>query len=101
MPEATTLRLVGGPTALITYGGLRLLTDPTFDPPGDYPRPGSPGVLRKPAGPAPPAAEGEPINAVLPSHDHHADNPDRGGRALPSRGARGVTTGAGAQRRGA
>jgi L-ascorbate metabolism protein UlaG (beta-lactamase superfamily) len=25
---------VGGPTALLELGGLRLLTDPTFDPPG-------------------------------------------------------------------
>jgi L-ascorbate metabolism protein UlaG (beta-lactamase superfamily) len=25
---------VGGPTALIEAGGWRLLTDPTFDPPG-------------------------------------------------------------------
>jgi L-ascorbate metabolism protein UlaG (beta-lactamase superfamily) len=51
MGDAPTLRLVGGPTALISYGGLRLLTDPTFDPPGDYPRPGTNIVLRKLAGP--------------------------------------------------
>jgi L-ascorbate metabolism protein UlaG (beta-lactamase superfamily) len=25
---------IGGPTALIEVGGWRLLTDPTFDPPG-------------------------------------------------------------------
>jgi L-ascorbate metabolism protein UlaG (beta-lactamase superfamily) len=25
---------VGGPTALLELGGMRLLTDPTFDPPG-------------------------------------------------------------------
>ena len=30
------LRYLGGPTALLELGGLRLLTDPTFDPPGDY-----------------------------------------------------------------
>ena len=29
-----TALLVGGPTAVLEYGGLRLLTDPTFDPPG-------------------------------------------------------------------
>ena len=33
--DAPTLRLVGGPTALIAYGELRLLTDPTFGPPGE------------------------------------------------------------------
>jgi hypothetical protein len=49
---SSTLRLIGGPTTLITYGGLRLLTDPTFDPPGEYPRPGSTVVLPKLRGPA-------------------------------------------------
>jgi L-ascorbate metabolism protein UlaG (beta-lactamase superfamily) len=28
--------LIGGPTALIEIGGFRLLTDPTFDAPGEY-----------------------------------------------------------------
>ena len=32
--------LLAGPTALLEVGGLRLLTDPTFDPPGEYPLPG-------------------------------------------------------------
>jgi L-ascorbate metabolism protein UlaG (beta-lactamase superfamily) len=33
----TTITYIGGPTALLEIGGLRLLTDPTFDPaPGDY-----------------------------------------------------------------
>jgi hypothetical protein len=30
------LTLIGGPTALIELAGFRLLTDPTFDPPGVY-----------------------------------------------------------------
>lgn len=30
------ITLIGGPTALIEAGGLRFLTDPTFDNPGDY-----------------------------------------------------------------
>ena len=30
------IQLVGGPTAILEYGGLRLLTDPTFSPPGTY-----------------------------------------------------------------
>ncbi|WP_406729316.1 MBL fold metallo-hydrolase [Streptomyces sp. GD-15H] len=30
------VRVFGGPTALIEYGGLRFLTDPTFDAPGTY-----------------------------------------------------------------
>lgn len=54
--------LVGGPTALTEYGPLRLLTDPTFDEPGDYPRPGTPVVLHKLVGPAIPAAEILPVD---------------------------------------
>ena len=30
------ITLIGGPTALIEIEGFRLLTDPTFDAPGDY-----------------------------------------------------------------
>ena len=36
MPSALTVLLVGGPTAVLDYAGLRLLTDPTFDPPGEH-----------------------------------------------------------------
>jgi L-ascorbate metabolism protein UlaG (beta-lactamase superfamily) len=97
-PAPSSLRLIGGPTALIVYGGLRLLTDPTFDPPGDYPRPGTPVVLHKLTGPALSAEEIEPVDAVLNSHDHHSDNLDRGGRAFLPRAGRVLTTGAGAER---
>jgi L-ascorbate metabolism protein UlaG (beta-lactamase superfamily) len=79
-----TLRLVGGPTALIAYGRLRILTDPTFDPPGDYPRAGTPIVLHKLAGPAVPIAQLRPIDVVLISHDHHSDNLDTSGREMLS-----------------
>jgi L-ascorbate metabolism protein UlaG (beta-lactamase superfamily) len=95
---APTLRLVGGPTALISYGGLRLLTDPTFGPPGDHPRPGTPVVLHKLTAPAVQPEELEPVDAVLISHDHHADNLDPAGRAFLPRAGRVLTTGAGAER---
>jgi L-ascorbate metabolism protein UlaG (beta-lactamase superfamily) len=73
-----TVRYVGGPTALLEVGGLRLLTDPTFDPPGDHPV-GS-RVLVKTSGPAvPPEALG-PVDTVLLSHDQHPDNLDTLGR---------------------
>jgi L-ascorbate metabolism protein UlaG (beta-lactamase superfamily) len=98
MSEAPALRLVGGPTALITYGGLRLLTDPAFDPPGEHPRPGTDIVLRKLAGPSIPFAELLPIDLVLLSHDHHADNLDPAGRAMLPEAWRVLTTSAGAQR---
>jgi hypothetical protein len=38
--DTTTVRVFGGPTALFEYGGLRFLTDPTFDAAGDYVRAG-------------------------------------------------------------
>jgi L-ascorbate metabolism protein UlaG (beta-lactamase superfamily) len=100
MADAPTLRLVGGPTALITYGGLRLLTDPTFDPPGDYPRPGTDIVLRKLTGPAVGVEDVLPVDAVLISHDHHSDNLDRSGKAMLPRAGQVLTTGAGAGRLG-
>jgi L-ascorbate metabolism protein UlaG (beta-lactamase superfamily) len=74
---------VGGPTVLIEVGGWRLLTDPTFDPPGDHPV-GS-RVLVKTSGPAvPPDALG-PVDAVLLSHDQHPDNLDTLGREYLAR----------------
>ena len=78
---------IGGPTALIEVGGWRLLTDPTFDPPGRSYRFGWGTGSRKLAGPAVAPAELGPIDAVLLSHDHHDDNLDPAGRALlPSAG---------------
>ncbi|MET9404618.1 MBL fold metallo-hydrolase [Streptomyces sp. NPDC002935] len=69
---------VGGPTAVIAIGGLRLLTDPTFDAPGEYPV--GARKLVKTAGPALPAEELGPVDAVLLSHDQHPDNLDTSGR---------------------
>ncbi|OIK00858.1 Zn-dependent hydrolase [Streptomyces sp. MUSC 14] len=75
------VHVLGGPTVLFEYGGLRFLTDPTFDGPGDYGRPGRP-VLTKTAPSTATPAELGPIDAVLLSHDEHADNLDDSGRAL-------------------
>ena len=80
MTAELTVRLVGGPTAVIELGGVRLLTDPTFDPPGDHPI--GDRVLTKTSGPAVPAADLGRVDAVLLSHDQHPDNLDDGGRAL-------------------
>ncbi|MBS1906683.1 MAG: MBL fold metallo-hydrolase [Actinobacteria bacterium] len=81
-----TLTLIGGPTAVLEYAGLRLLTDPTFDEPQTY---GSSGVaLHKLTGPALGADEVGEVDAVLLSHDQHPDNLDHAGRAfLPRAGA--------------
>jgi L-ascorbate metabolism protein UlaG (beta-lactamase superfamily) len=92
---------IGGPTALIEFDGWRLLTDPTFDPPGRGYDFGWGSRSRKLTGPAVAASDLGPIDAVLLSHDHHGDNLDGAGRTLlPSAGAV-VTTASGARRLGA
>ena len=87
---------IGGPTLLLEVGGWRLLTDPTFDPPGDY----QAGTFThsKTAGPALEAAAIGEIDTVLLSHDHHFDNLDHEGRRLLAKAKRVLTTPAGAQR---
>ncbi len=91
--------LVGGPTAVLEYGGLRFITDPTFDPPGSYePRPGV--TLTKTAGPALGAEEVGDVDVVLLSHDHHKDNLDDPGREFLARASRVLTTKSGAERLG-
>lgn len=97
-PSTMTITLIGGPTALVEIGGLRLLTDPTFDPPGLYRE--APVRFEKTSGPALSVEEIGALDAVLLSHDHHLDNLDTGGRAmLPTVGTT-YTTQAGAQRLG-
>jgi L-ascorbate metabolism protein UlaG (beta-lactamase superfamily) len=91
---------IGGPTALIEVGDWRLLTDPTFDPPGESYRFGWGTGSKKLAGPAVAASDVGRIDAVLLSHDHHDDNLDPSGRALlPSAGSV-LTTIPGAKRLG-
>ena len=91
---------IGGPTVLIEFGGWRLLTDPTFDPPGRRYGFGWGAASHKLTGPSVRPAELGPIDAVLLSHDHHGDNLDGAGRAmLPSAGVV-LTTVPGAKRLG-
>jgi L-ascorbate metabolism protein UlaG (beta-lactamase superfamily) len=93
---AVSCTLVGGPTAIIEYGGVRWLTDPTFSPPGEYEL-----GLVKTTGPAIGVDELGAIDAVLISHDHHDDNLDPAGREyVLATDARVLTTTAGAQRLG-
>ena len=73
-----TIEALGGPTALLGMAGLRLLTDPTFDEPGEYP--GEMFTLVKTAPPARRADDVGPVDVVLLSHDEHADNLDDAGR---------------------
>jgi L-ascorbate metabolism protein UlaG (beta-lactamase superfamily) len=92
-----SIHAIGGPTAILEVGGLRLLTDPTFDSPGEYPRPDAPTLVKL----APPAVRPEDIgqvDAVLLSHDQHMDNLDRSGREYLARVPLTLTTASGAAR---
>jgi len=66
--------VLGGPTTVVDIAGLRIVADPTFDPPDDK------GYLTKLSGPAVAAAALGPVDAVLVSHDLHPDNLDDSGR---------------------
>jgi L-ascorbate metabolism protein UlaG (beta-lactamase superfamily) len=80
--EKIPVRVYGGPTTLIEYGGLRFVADPTFDPPGEYPTGAGDYNLVK-TDPAPiTAADLGTVDAVLLSHDEHQDNLDTAGRAF-------------------
>lgn len=96
--NSVKITLIGGPTALIELGGFKLVTDPTFDEPGEYALPHV--TLRKTARPALSAREVGPVDAVLLSHDQHADNLDNSGRAFLQNAGRTFTTAAGAKRLG-
>jgi len=87
-----TARLVGGPTAVLEYGGVTWLTDPTLSPPGEYP-----GGLVKTTGPA---FDPDAVDVVLLSHEHHSDNLDPAGRDYLLRAGQVLTTTQGAERLG-
>jgi L-ascorbate metabolism protein UlaG (beta-lactamase superfamily) len=96
----TNIRIthIGGPTTLIEVGDWRILTDPTFDPPGRRYNFGWGTGSRKVSGPAIAESDLPPIDAVLLTHEHHADNLDDAGRALLPSASVVVTTLAGAKR---
>ncbi|HEY5231435.1 MAG TPA: MBL fold metallo-hydrolase [Galbitalea sp.] len=78
-----TVTYVGGPTALLEYAGLRILLDPTFDPPQVYESDGE--ALTKTAGPGIALDDLLPVDLVLLSHHEHEDNLDTSGAELVSR----------------
>ncbi len=96
--SSLTLTLIGGPTALIEIDGFRLLTDPTFDLPGTYQLPHV--KFEKLSGPALALDMIGEIDAVLLSHDQHADNLDESGKHFLPKARRVLTTEAGAKRLG-
>lgn len=95
-----TVTHIGGPTVLLEIGGWRLLTDPTFDPPGQRYGFGWGTSSHKLVGPAIAAEDIGPIDAVLLSHDQHGDNLDHLGRTLLPDAGEVLTSRAGANRLG-
>ena len=89
------LTLIGGPTAILEYAGLRWLTDPTFSPPGEYA-----GGLVKTTEPTLSPDQVEPIDVVIISHDQHSDNLDPAEREFLPRAGQVLTTVEGAGRLG-
>lgn len=97
--NSVQLTYIGGPTALIECGSLRLLTDPTFEPAGYHYASGA-LEIEKTTSPAVALTALPPIDAVLLSHDQHNDNLDPAGRAYLAQATRVLTTPEGAQRLG-
>jgi L-ascorbate metabolism protein UlaG (beta-lactamase superfamily) len=89
--STTTITWIGGPTAVLEYAGLRVVTDPTFDPPGSYSDPGE-STLVKTVGPAFDRSELGHIDAVLLSHHGHKDNLDYEGLELIATGVPTLST---------
>ena len=89
--STTTVTYIGGPTAILEYAGLRIVTDPTLDPPQVYEEPGT-TTLVKTAGPALTRADLGPIDLVLLSHHSHKDNLDYEGLELIATGVSTLST---------
>jgi len=87
----TAITYVGGPTAILEYAGLTIVTDPTFDPPSSYPDPGSTDLV-KTQGPAISRTDLPPVDLVLLSHHGHPDNLDYEGLELIAQGVPTLST---------
>ncbi len=83
--STTAITFIGGPTALLEYAGLRIVTDPTFDGAQTYEDPEE-TTLVKTAGPAIARADLGPVDLVLLSHHGHKDNLDWEGLELIAQG---------------
>jgi hypothetical protein len=97
--DAVSVQYIGGPTAPVQFGGVLLLLDATFDPPGEY-RVGQRVLIKT----QPPALEPDTlgaVDAVLLSHDQHPDNFDRLGREYAARAPLALSAASAARRLGA
>ena len=98
--DALTVHASGGPTAVLEIGGLRLVTDPTFDDAREYRSPTTGASLVKTSGSALTPDGVGAVDAVLLSHDEHPDNLDVSGREFLKRAPIVITTPGGAERLG-
>ncbi len=89
--STTAVTYLGGPTALLEWGDLRIITDPTFDPPQVYSDPEE-STLVKTVGPAISRGEVGPVDLVLLSHHGHKDNLDWEGLELIAQGPMTLST---------
>jgi L-ascorbate metabolism protein UlaG (beta-lactamase superfamily) len=83
--STTAVTYLGGPTALLEWAELRIITDPTFDPPQTYSSPEE-STLVKTAGPGLSRDAVGPVDLVLLSHHGHKDNLDWEGLELIAQG---------------
>ena len=86
--------VLDGPTTVIDLGGLRIVSDPTFDDAGPS------GYLTKLSDARVTAADLGPVDVVLVSHDQHPDNLDVRGREFALAAPLVLTTAASAPRLG-
>jgi L-ascorbate metabolism protein UlaG (beta-lactamase superfamily) len=91
MSASCEVTWIGGPTVLLEYGGLTILTDPTFDEPGEYPDPDGTALV-KTHGPGIRARDLPPVHLILLSHHEHEDNLDHAGLDLVRSGIPTLTT---------
>ena len=87
----TAITFIGGPTALLEYAGLRIVTDPTFDGPQIYEDPEE-TTLVKTTGPAIAREDLGTVDLVLLSHHGHKDNLDWEGLELIAQGVLTLST---------
>lgn len=98
MKDSINVIYLGGPTIILEIGGLRLMTDPTLDPPGATFTINDKPAYWKTEGP--PNIDIGKIDAVLLSHDQHGDNLDNAGREFLKSVPKTFTTKVGAERLG-
>ncbi|TPW75664.1 MBL fold metallo-hydrolase [Schumannella soli] len=90
--STTAVTYIGGPTVLLEWAGLRIVTDPTFDPPQTYVGDAGTATLVKTHGPGLTRAEVGVVDLVLLSHHAHKDNLDWEGLELIASGPLTIST---------